>query len=441
MYQHRHFLFSLDFLIPLMILILGTIYFRLTDTDMAIQRLFFRSGEGWYLNPNPIVQVVYKYGNIPALLIAIFGVLLLARSFQNVHYQCYRKIGLFLCLAMVVGPGMIVNSILKDNWGRPRPREITEFNGKYEYEAILSRDPESTGKSFPCGHATMGFYLFVPWFILRKRYRLLAYSLLALGIGYGLLIGLIRMVQGGHFASDVLWAGVLVYLVAFSLFRLFRMHRDVYYEPRLPGKVRQTKSWLRHLIWILVPLLVLGVMLASPLNRRQVMALEDGQSETVSIQLRHGDLTIRHGEKNSIESSFSGFGFPGSRLKLMRMADSTSGVTNVFQNKKGFFTELSAHTYLILNDDPIKNLVAKVERGDINGYFESNAVTQSIHLEVLTGNAHIRFAKGFTPTILVSGSVSVHNNRPDIRIITDKSVIADTNAITILILDGKLTIE
>ena len=39
------------------------------------------------------------------------------------------KAWLFLFLGLLVGPGLVVNGILKDHWGRARPAEIIEFGG------------------------------------------------------------------------------------------------------------------------------------------------------------------------------------------------------------------------------------------------------------------------------------------------------------------------
>ena len=43
------------------------------------------------------------------------------------------------------------------------------------------------------------------------------------GACYGALMGVARMAQGGHFPSDVLWAGGVVYLVGLSLYYLLRL--------------------------------------------------------------------------------------------------------------------------------------------------------------------------------------------------------------------------
>jgi membrane-associated PAP2 superfamily phosphatase len=47
---------------------------------------------------------------------------------------------------------------------------------------------------------------------------------LALGIGYGAFIGLVRMIQGAHFLSDILWSLGFVYLSALALFYAMRLH-------------------------------------------------------------------------------------------------------------------------------------------------------------------------------------------------------------------------
>ncbi len=73
----------------------------------------------------------------------------------------------------------------------------------------------------------MGFFLMTPFFIFRKRARRRAVAFLTLGIGCGLLIGLGRMIQGGHFASDVMWSGGFVYFCGLGLA----------YALRLPGSI------------------------------------------------------------------------------------------------------------------------------------------------------------------------------------------------------------
>ena len=39
------------------------------------------------------------------------------------------RAAVFLVLSLLLGPGLLVNVILKDNWGRPRPGSVVEFGG------------------------------------------------------------------------------------------------------------------------------------------------------------------------------------------------------------------------------------------------------------------------------------------------------------------------
>ena len=72
----------------------------------------------------------------------------------------------------------------------------------------------------------MGFYLIAPFFFLRDQHKKWATAFLAIGVGYGLLIGLGRMIEGGHFASDVLWSGGFIYFCGLTLNLILLRHRE-----------------------------------------------------------------------------------------------------------------------------------------------------------------------------------------------------------------------
>jgi membrane-associated PAP2 superfamily phosphatase len=105
-----------------------------------------------------IFKLVYHYGNNPALLIAVASLLLFALSYSRQRFLKYRKMGLYLTLLHATGSGSSGKQHSQRKLGEATPRELIEFGGKYEYEKPLTIDKESSGKSFPCGHATMGFY-------------------------------------------------------------------------------------------------------------------------------------------------------------------------------------------------------------------------------------------------------------------------------------------
>jgi membrane-associated PAP2 superfamily phosphatase len=116
-------------------------------------------------------------------------------------------------LVIAIGPGLVVNLIFKDHWGRPRPMHITQFGGEYQYIPPLQIG-DTPDKSFVCGHCSVGYAFFALYF-LAQNYRV-AYFLLTLGLAWTM--GFTRMTSGGHFVSDILWSGYLVFLVAFALY-------------------------------------------------------------------------------------------------------------------------------------------------------------------------------------------------------------------------------
>lgn len=224
----------LDFIIPIAIWAVFTLIFRFTDLDLNLQAQFWQKGTGWFLKHAQPWDFIYHYSNLPALAIAIVSLVGLVWGFFQQKLRKYRKICLFLVLGMIVGPGLIVNSLLKENWGRPRPRNIQNFGGKYQYEQVLEIDPSSSGKSFPSGHASIGFYFFILFLLLRREQRKWAIVFLIFGILFGGLIGVARIVQGGHFFSDIIWSGGLGYLSSAALYYLLGIHRSIFYHSSHP---------------------------------------------------------------------------------------------------------------------------------------------------------------------------------------------------------------
>lgn len=110
----------------------------------------------------------------------------------------------------------MVNLVLKDNWGRPRPRQVIEFGGEHDYRSPF--DPSfvrKSGSSFVCGDASVDFSFFSLALFLRKR-KWLWLSGIA-----GTVIGFSRIVQGAHFFSDVLFSGWVVWFCSIILHTLF----------------------------------------------------------------------------------------------------------------------------------------------------------------------------------------------------------------------------
>nr|WP_284694654.1 phosphatase PAP2 family protein [Geomonas sp. Red32] len=208
-------------------LVIGTALIAITGLDIRIESSFYRNGVwiGKDLNP---WRFLYRHGVAPAYICAGVALAILAGGYLKANLALYRKRALFVVLLLVIGPGLLVNTVFKDHWGRPRPTQLQIFNGKEmaSYHQVWERGESGTGHSFPSGHSSAAFYLMFPYFLLRRRSPAKARLALAGGIGYGLFMGVARMAQGGHFPSDVLWAGGIVYLTGVALYHLLGMDED-----------------------------------------------------------------------------------------------------------------------------------------------------------------------------------------------------------------------
>jgi len=137
--------------------------------------------------------------------------------------KAYRKAAWILVLSLALGAGLIANVILKDHWGRPRPTQIEEFGGTMSFRPFympnfsISTLKESK-KSFPSGHATMGFY-FLSLYFVGKRYdnKLIYFLGILLTVSLGTALGITRLAQGGHFFSDIIATAAIMWYTALIL--------------------------------------------------------------------------------------------------------------------------------------------------------------------------------------------------------------------------------
>ena len=104
----------------------------------------------------------------------------------------------FLLLVLGLGPGLIVNTTLKDNFGRARPRDITEFGGSKQFTPafVVSRECNKNC-SFSSGDAAGGFFAITLALALTRRRVVFVAALL-----FGAAISLSRVASGAHFFSD-----------------------------------------------------------------------------------------------------------------------------------------------------------------------------------------------------------------------------------------------
>jgi lipid A 4'-phosphatase len=353
--------------------ILSTILFASSSIDIAALRGFHHpeATDHWPLARQLPWSAIYRLASaITVTLVAIGLAAIAAGTLRKRPMWC--RYGVFLLLALVLGPGLVVNAVFKAHWDRPRPREIVEFGGPLQYAAAPLRGAE--GKSFPCGHCSVGYLLGVGWWVWRRRRPALARASLALGIGAGAILGLGRMAAGGHFLSDVIWSGLLVFAVTHVLY---------YYVLRIPahegGNVEASARpsltpLMRRTLAVAGAAGVLAVLFVIPHGvhiSTEIQLPSLAQAPRVfEVSARSGNIDIlivdSPATQITIDGELHGFGLPTSQLDTrVEFVELATPTLRYLIEQRGWFSDIDGAATLRVPAGALERISVHVERGNI----------------------------------------------------------------------------
>jgi lipid A 4'-phosphatase len=200
--------------------IAGAVFLAVPEIDLAAARVFHPLGSGFVGRSLGWVEalrqafVVLYFGTV-ALCLA--GLTLTRRSRPD-WLRLGSRHWLFLAACLAVGPGLVANVVFKDHWGRARPAQIVEFGGAKAFTPpLLIADQCRRNCSFVSGEAASTYVTFYAAAALLPQWSV---TLAIVGTLGGLATGLVRMSQGAHFLSDVIFAGVFMALTVLVVRRL-----------------------------------------------------------------------------------------------------------------------------------------------------------------------------------------------------------------------------
>ena len=214
-------------MVPFLTILLGLASLVIwPSVDLIVSGWFYTPGQGFLYADLPFFLVLHAtayYGSrVVGMVLAVLA--LIAALKRRPILAISGKNWLFLFLALMLGPVLLANVIFKDNWGRARPREVTEFGGPSQFSPawIPEAMPHKNG-SFVAGDAAFGFFLPSFAYVLPKKKSLKKKSLLPRsffwgGTGLGILFGVSRIMMGAHFLSDVLFAAFFMYFLSAALY-------------------------------------------------------------------------------------------------------------------------------------------------------------------------------------------------------------------------------
>lgn len=194
-------------------LVLTALFLIFPRLDLALSEAFHQPGAGFWLSENPGLRALRKSSSVSLglALIAVVATLALASQGKGHRAAVTARKGWCLLLGFALGPGLLVNGVLKSLWGRPRPVHIQPFGGDVGYEPVWRiSEACASNCSFVSGESSSAAWMMAVLVLVPARWRMAAGVPL---LAYAALLSLNRIAFGGHFLSDVLLSWSLTALV------------------------------------------------------------------------------------------------------------------------------------------------------------------------------------------------------------------------------------
>lgn len=189
--------------------VLAVVFVLYPQIDLVVSSQFYDTGlRNWPLSDNPIAISIYGlFRYLPFLLVPVLLIAVVASVFRFGPKGQDKRVLIFLLVTLLAGPGILVHSVFKEGFDRARPKNIEQFDGRKAFTpAFVISDTCSKGcNSFVSGHAAMGFWFMALGWVFHSR------AWFWTGVLTGVVLGATRIVQGGHFLSDTLFAGYICY--------------------------------------------------------------------------------------------------------------------------------------------------------------------------------------------------------------------------------------
>ena len=155
----------------------------------------------------------------PLVLCAGLSLTLIARAYRRGRWRSAIAPVAYLALTFALGPGLLVNGVLKTHSHRPRPVQTTEvaagdapFRPFYAFDGACARNC-----SFSSGEAAAAFWTAAPALLAPPPVQVGA---VAASLVFGSAVSAARVAAGRHFPSDVAFSALAMLAMAVAGRRL-----------------------------------------------------------------------------------------------------------------------------------------------------------------------------------------------------------------------------
>lgn len=219
----------LEFTLGAVLFFALAVYAKFPRLDLWVSQRQFHPEHGFALAQAPLAQALDAWA--PRLILALLTLplvwlvispLLAALAQRRGHARWARhmlglgrRTAILTLLLTLMGPGLLGEGLLKHTMGRPRPVQTDLFGGTQGFLGPFEiGDNPAEHRSFFSTTAAAGFSLMGLGLacgpVWRRRWLLI-------GLLVGGVLGLMRVMQGAHYLSDVIFAFYAVWLLALGL--------------------------------------------------------------------------------------------------------------------------------------------------------------------------------------------------------------------------------
>lgn len=227
--QTRHRYFRPMFILLLCITILVSLFFLIApEWDIYLSGIFADGKNGFPMNGNVALENLRWFYMVEMLTIFLTASIMV--FFARAHADKVKipaRFWDFLIGSYILGPLILVNLIFKSHWGRPRPAQIEEFGGPWNFTPpyYISNQCQlncsfvsGEGSAIATGGILLGFIIWHMFPNLRRTLLLLIAGMTMLGVG-------LRYIKGKHFMSDSLLAVLFCAIIILLLHRFLDLSK------------------------------------------------------------------------------------------------------------------------------------------------------------------------------------------------------------------------
>ncbi len=193
--------------------------------DLYLAGIFYYGNSQFLLQSFDFLSLLFREIIMPVILVYVLLLPIVNQFFKiEIIYFGYKftvKEVILIWFSQIFTILIFINLILKTFWGRARPGDIILYGGEHSFTPwYFISDACESNCSFVSGDASVGFSLIIIYLVTKNIFFI--YSSLI----FGFVLGIIRMSAGGHFMSDVLFAGIFVIISNIVIYQIYKRYYD-----------------------------------------------------------------------------------------------------------------------------------------------------------------------------------------------------------------------